>query len=327
MANGSKTQAISELIEQAVEYDDFPDWEDLSQAALQEITTSRGIDFATVVYYDRLRRSTHHAPVIDSIDTHQASRQIPDWNDDQVLALVPGSFYREYPYAGADGALVREVAEKLGLNAVLVATDGQGLPAANGQLVADWITNESSNQIILASICTGAACVLDALQQLRGSEDVSKVVIWLNICGLVQGTPLSNWVHASRWRKWTYQIFMRLQHLNFQLVSEMRWQPTAAAEAWIPPELPLIHVQGVPLSGDMTNRLTTTCRRRIAAWGPNDGIFLLADTMDLPGFIYPVWGTDHYMRPSWRMKKVVAGLLRYIHSTTMAPKMRLAAGR
>jgi hypothetical protein len=39
---------------------------------------------------------------------------------------------------------------------------------------------------------------------------------------------------------------------------------------------------------------------------------VLADACAVPGLIYPVWGSDHYMRPVWELRSLAGALLTHL---------------
>jgi hypothetical protein len=53
--------------------------------------------------------------------------------------------------------------------------------------------------------------------------------------------------------------------------------------------------------------------RRLAAQGPNDAAGnLLGDLSRLPGWIYPLWGVDHYMEPAAAVQPILDRLLNFL---------------
>ena len=64
-----------------------------------------------------------------------------------------------------------------------------------------------------------------------------------------------------------------------------------------PQSIQYIHVVPIPLQAHLQSMLRSR-HRKLKQYGPNDGIVPVADVCALPGYIYPVWGVDHFMRTS-----------------------------
>src|SRR5262249_5235096 len=83
-----------------------------------------------------------------------------------------------------------------------------------------------------------------------------------------------------------------------------------AAELVLPSWLRVVHVVAFPLSFHLRSRRSRRGYRRLAALGPNDGGgILLGDLCRLPGLIYPVWGTDHYLEPGLDVHPLIRRML------------------
>jgi hypothetical protein len=72
----------------------------------------------------------------------------------------------------------------------------------------------------------------------------------------------------------------------------------------------MITVIGFPLKQHMTSRLSRSCHRTLAQWGPTDGTTSLSDLVGWPGDVYPAWGMDHYFRPEAEARNLIAAVLR-----------------
>jgi hypothetical protein len=68
----------------------------LSSDSLARIARDRGIDFATALFYDRIRRSPEHGPFITEVEALE-----PDIHTLPRLAgkilIAPSAYYREHP--------------------------------------------------------------------------------------------------------------------------------------------------------------------------------------------------------------------------------------
>src|SRR5438477_9062759 len=65
---------------------------ELTGAALAEVTAARGVDFATALLYERMRRSDRHGPFIRRIDGLLDEPPRAGAKVDVLLAVAPGMF-------------------------------------------------------------------------------------------------------------------------------------------------------------------------------------------------------------------------------------------
>ncbi|HEX2078791.1 MAG TPA: hypothetical protein VHG08_13805, partial [Longimicrobium sp.] len=132
----------------------------------------------------------------------------------------------------------------------------------------------------------------------EGGEARGKVRAWINVCGLVHGTPLVDALFAAPWwRRMAVRAFLARWGAGFELIRELRNAPGSplAARATAPDGVYVVNVVACPLSIHVSGSIAKR-HRQLAALGPNDGSTLLHDAIVDGGVIYPVWGADHYFR-------------------------------
>ncbi|MDQ5851344.1 MAG: hypothetical protein M3380_04590, partial [Chloroflexota bacterium] len=134
---------------------------------------------------------------------------------------------------------------------------------------------------------------------LEGSSPaLDNVRVWVQICGLVRGTPLVDLYLNGSWpRRALTRGYLLAAGASLDLLRELSHARGAllASPARLPPGLLVINVVGFPLTSHLSG--TTRARhRQLAARGPNDGSTLLRDAIIKPGLVYPMWGADHYFR-------------------------------
>jgi hypothetical protein len=309
--------AERELLARVAEWPHFCDWRDLTYPVLARLAAEQGMDFATALLYDRLRRSTDHGPFIRRIDELLAGPPSFDRNLDLLLAVAPGAYYRELPKAGGDGSKLREQAAAFGCRTTVIPTHSMGTVAENGRILFDWLSEGRAERVVLASISKGAADIKAALTLPGAAEAFRPVVAWLNLSGLPNGTPIANWLFERRLATLFYRAAFWWKGLDIEVLRQCAWGPGAVLDfPWrLPPHIRLISVAGFPLRRYMSSGALATYQRRLAPRGPNDGLLLLADVCSLPGLVYPVWGADHNLRPAWDIRRLVAALAFYLAET------------
>jgi hypothetical protein len=307
------------LLRRAADWPEYEHWSELTAEVLREIATLCGIDFATALLYDRIVRSPEHGPFLQQLESLPVEAAGSGRRLDATVVIVPGAFYIEHPHTGADGRLLREEAAKFGCRAELIPLASFGLLTENARRICDWLSGRPGENLILVSLSKGGADVKMALAEPDGARAFRNVVVWVNLCGLVNGTPLVTWLFAHRLRTLWYRLLFWSRGYNFEVIRELGRDCGGPLDSdlQLPRHVKVINVVGFPLARHMSNSLARRCYRRLRAAGPNDGAgILLADVCRLPGLVYPVWGADHYLRPAWGdVRNVAARLLHYLRDT------------
>lgn len=314
MAFSAKSSRIEEegaLRVRASTFPECPSFALLTAEKLREITAREGVDFATVLLYDRVIHSPQHSPFIARIDQWQSNHGP---NRDVIVAVVPAAFYKENPDSGADGRLIREEAVRLGLPCELIPLASTGTLAENSQAILKWLAENRGKKIILISVCKGGADVKFALGSTNGQERFDDVLAWVNICGTLNGSPVAELLLATKTRFFLAWLYCKCRGRNLTFLRELVPSPQGplSAALKLPASMRLINLVGFPLRRHLTNRFMRQCHRFVSRQGPTDGGVLLADACHLPGVIYPVWGADHYLRPEARARRIIASVLEYL---------------
>jgi hypothetical protein len=310
----STTEPDRELRQRAAKYPDFSCLSDLTSDVLRQVTADCGIDFATALLCDRLLNSDKHGTAIKRLDQlrqtqHQSVRSIP-----VTFAIAPGAFHEEFPHTGADGRLLRQEAERYGCRTAMIPVPSTGTLSGNAAVIRDWLDSQPDGKIILASVSKGGSDVKVALSMKNSAHAFRNVLAWINVCGILDGSPMVNWLHSKRLRMLCIRSLFWLRGYDFRVIRDLRRGPGSPLdfELQLPDHMKMITVVGFPLTEHMTNRLSRNFRNRIAPLGPNDGSVMLGDACHLPGHVYPVWGADHYMRPSWELRTLAAAILQFL---------------
>jgi hypothetical protein len=306
-----------ELLDRAAEWPEFLSWKELTQPVLARLARERGIDFATALLYDRLRRSPEHGPLIRRVDELLIRPPPFAARMDVLLALAPGAYYRELPRAGGDGRVLREQVAAYGCRTEVIPTLSMGSVAENGRIIHGWLRERPHERIILASISKGAADIKAALTLPGAEAAFAPVAAWLNLSGLLGGTPIANWLFERRLATLFYRAAFWWKGLDMEVLRQTTWGPGAVLDfPWtLPAPVKLISVAGFPLCRHLSSKALRRYHDRLAPRGPNDGLLLLADPCALPGSVYPVWGADHNLRPAWDVRRLIAALAFYLAET------------
>lgn len=292
----------------------------LTPERLREVTAREGCDFATALLHRRIVESERHGPFLRALgETRETSRMTG-----VRVAIVPGAFYRENPRTGADGRVAREVAAQIGLPVVLIPVSSTGSLTENARLIAEWLLAHREDPLILVSVSKGGSDLKIALAQPDAAQVFERVVGWVNLCGILDGTPMADWLLSAHLLARANRFVYRIRGRSLDFLGDMRRFPGCALDfpLTLPAHLRAVHVVGFPLRRHLRSGLARRCHSRLESFGPNDGSILLADTPHWPGQLCPVWGADHYLRPRTDERPLLAALLRAFASSDCIPGAR-----
>jgi hypothetical protein len=278
------------------------------------------IDRATTALYESVRSSPRHGPlirVIESDDPFHVEGARPR------IVVMPGAFHEQHAHTGADGRRIFELAQQLGWVAEKVAVPSLGSMVNNAAALVEFLARRrekwDGEPVILVSLSKGAADVRAALERPDAASELRDVRTWINISGIITGTPLIAWLRARPIRCLGVRLLLRYRGQRWAELDELRHGPGSplSRPLALPPTMRAIHIAGFPNVRDLSNNWARRGHARLAPLGPNDGGgILLRDLVDLPGQLYPVRGADHYLTPPWDIRPL---LLRILLAAASAP--------
>lgn len=289
----------------------------LTPACLAEIARARGLEFATAVFHEAALRVQTNAGFFASLEHAEVRRaELPD-----LIAVVPGAFYRERPCTGADGARVLAIARDIGCAAAIIPIPGFGRLEDNARIIARWLAARREHRITIVTLSKGGPDLKRALALSEASSAFAHVQLWVSFSGIVQGTPLIAWLRARPLRWWGVRMALWLRRHPAGTLNDLTHEPGAPLASWpqLPEHLRIVHICGVPLRQHLSHPSAPVAYDRLAALGPNDGGGVLLGSLSrVPGIVCPVWGADHYLQPAWN----ATPLLRDIVIAALTPAAR-----
>ena len=289
---------------------------DLTAERLALLARTEGLDFATALLYDRLTRVPANAEFLRAAEEDQA----PVALNADLVAVVPGAFHADRRRTGADGARIIAIARQAGCEACVIPTPSFGGLDESARRIVDFLRDQRHRRILLVSLSKGGAEVKRALSLPETGEAFGKVGSWVSLSGMVQGTPLIGWLRQRPWRWWGIRGWLWWRGHGGQAMRDLRHQ----SGGWptLPPHLRVVHAYGFPLGRHLAHPWAGRGYERLAPLGPNDGGgILLADLVRLPGIVCPLWGVDHYLRPSWDMEPLLQRII-YASSAIIQPRSK-----
>jgi len=278
------------------------------------------LDDATREMYMRLRAEERNRPLIAAME----SSDVPPLADARGLriVLVPGIFYEDYPETGADGAELRRVADQAGVRFDIVPLKGtEGLDAA-ADLIEEWLLRlPADSRVLLFTLSKGSAEVRHALSRHKVSspeysrvhDAFRRVRAWVSISGSPFGSPQFELVLQRALPRAVFTTLFWFKRWNMSgLRDVLRYRPSGPFV--LPMHVQFVQIAACPLQVHLCDRRSKRFRKRLAAYGPNDGFSVLEVLVVLPGSFYIVWGADHYLRGAFdlpgRLTRLIAFLAR-----------------
>jgi hypothetical protein len=281
---------------------------------IQEIAAREGIDAATTQLFQSVVESPQHGPFIRRVDEICQRIEPSRWKSEAPLIIVPGAFYRENPRSGADGYILREQAERLGCPTGIIPIASRGPLKQNARIICDWLLEHRGRPVILASLSKGGADVKMALAEPDATEAFKNVAAWVNLCGILSGTPMAEWLLSRNPAALLNRLYYTLRGQGLGFLRDLGYGAGRPLdfELQLPPHMTMVTIAGFPLREHLTTALARRCHRRLTHLGPNDGSLILSDVCALPGLLYPIWGADHYLRPQTDVNQLVLAVLQHL---------------
>lgn len=285
-----------------------------SRDELNEVAAEFSVDFAALFLADRLLASTCNRALAEafaqSLDDKSAS--LPDTSRFLML-FVPGWDYVDNgALTGADFAEPRRLVSALGIENRLVELAPTASVEENAGMVAAAISQGagSGKEILLAGASSAAPAIHLAIGDMLGDAERRAVRAWLNLSGLLQGSPvvdhyrqkLPRWVFAAVawWNDWKLESLLSMGTVP----RRARFERLA-----VDPGTLVINYLGVPLSGQLS-RYTRESYVLLRPLGPNDGLTLLTDAFMPGGLTIVALGSDHFLSEDPRINQKAVALLK-----------------
>ncbi len=274
------------------------------------LAAERGIDAATEALLQAVLADPENASFLDEL-AQAGARELPtSRGSEPIVWIAPAAFYREYPRFQGDGLAVRRVARKLGLEARVLPSRSTGSVSDNARRIAEALALVPDGSAIVVSLSKGGADLRLAFE--REPKLARKTPLWLQIGGLLRGTPVVNELQRGGWlQRGLLRGYLALTIADPALVTEMQRGPDTLLSR--PPRAPegvrVVNVVGFPLSTELRGRVRGR-HARLAHLGPNDGMGVLCDAIVEPGVVVPIRGADHYFRSS-AVPPAVEAILRW----------------
>ncbi len=237
-----------------------------------------------------------------------------------TVLFVPGWLYLRHPETGA--SLEREITtlRRAGVDARRIGTDENGSVEENARVIAAAIHDARAERLLLVSASKGGPEVMLALDSLLDPKDLPRIAAWVNVGGILGGTPLAD-QSLTVPRRWLTGILL-LRHCEG--VASMTSVNASRRRKRVPTNIVVINFIAVPLSGDVTARARDGyCALR--PYGPNDGLTLITEAIVPGAATITSLGSDHFFQKIPPEKRAIA-LLETVLDLEADKKIHQATG-
>lgn len=269
-----------------------------SRDDLKAISTELSVDFASLFLVDRLLSSGCNRQLNETFARYVDGTiaAVPDPSAYRVL-FVPGWDYVENGHVtGADFAQPRKLATGFGLDNVLVELPPTGSVEENARVLAASIAKHAATgkRLLLAGASSAGPAIHLALGEGLGRDESAAVKAWLNLGGILQGSPLVDYL--QRWpQRWLFNVVAWFKDWDRSAILSMGTAPSRERFQRLNPDprILVVNYLGVPLSGQV-GRFSRDKYPLLRAEGPNDGLTLAADVIAPDSLTIVALGRDHF---------------------------------
>ena len=275
----------------------FPERADLKQIAEQFSN-----DFAALYLADRLWQDQQNREVQKIFHQYllmpeQELYEPPVLAEDYVILLVPGWNYTNNGHVtGSDFAAPRRLLDRLGIENHLLLVPPNGSVMQSARVIADAVLehSETDQRVIVVGASAAGPAIHYTLGKLLDQHELEHVVAWVNLGGILQGSPLID--YFQRWPQ-KFMLNMVLAFYGWDNDEIMTMSAAQSRERTkslnVPQHIVVINYMGLSLTGNLSS-LSAYKYPLIADQGPNDGLTPLVDIIAPNSLTLVATGSDHY---------------------------------
>jgi len=269
-----------------------------SRDELAALSKTYSVDFAALFFADRLLAHKCNRALNQRFNDYVANPHKRAANTAQYVVLfVPGWDYVANGHlTGANFAEPRRLATAFGLENELVPISPTGSVEENARIVARTVNERvaSGKKILIAGASSAGPAIHLALGDVLSKRDLQAVKAWINLGGILQGTPLID--YAQHWPQiWLFDLVSWWREWNRDAVMSMGTGPSQKrfTRLRIDADVLIINYVGIPLSGQLS-KFARDKYPLLRDAGPNDGLTLLTDAIAPKSHTVVAVGRDHF---------------------------------
>jgi len=288
-----------------------------SREELKEISQAFSVDFAALFLADRLLNNECNKDLNQRFERYVKNEATVDAkvaSSYQVL-FVPGwDYVKNGDTSGADFVKPRELATESGFENYLVPLPSTGSVEEGANVLAAEIARHarSGKKIILVGSSSAGPVIQLALGERLDEQELSSIKAWLNLGGILQGSPLVEYFE-KRPQRWWFDLVVWYKGWDKKAIRSMG---TAASRRrfsrlHLHSDIVVLNYMGIPLSGQLS-RYARAGYWILRSYGPNDGLALLTDEIAPDSLTVVALGNDHYFAEDPEIDKKTVALMKLV---------------
>jgi len=288
-----------------------------SRDELKAISVALSVDFAALFFADQLLQDSCNK-TLNRLFAHYLEQDV---RVDSTLAaayqilFVPGwDYVSSGGLTGSDFARPRELATLAGFENHLVRLPPTGSVEAGAMVVAAEISRlrRSGKKILLAGTSSAGPAIHLALGELLDDRERSAVKVWLNLGGILRGTPLVDYFETLPQRV-LLDFYAVAKGWDRQAIPSMGTVASRKrfSRLQLNSDLVVINYVGIPLSGQLS-QYGGTGYRMLRTDGPNDGVVLVTDVIAPDSLSVVALGSDHFFAEDPQIDRKTLALIRLV---------------
>lgn len=282
--------------------------------ALGRISEEFSVDFAALFWGHQVLSLPENSGIQDSFVRHLEETRAGRKGiraENHLAILVPGLDYvKNGPVTGADLKSQIGILRELKVEVEFVAIPPLGSVEENAALVAQAIRSHPDRKLLVAGPSSAGPAIHLALAKLLSPEETRPVAAWVNLGGILQGSPVIDWMDAGitypLWRTVLWSQGWRHSAFRSMRADESRKR---AETLVLPGHIQVINYIGLSLSGDIS-RFAKDKYCIMRPLGPNDGLALLPDMMAPRSRTIVAPSSDHFFAEDPLIKEKTVSLLK-----------------
>ncbi|PJZ71193.1 hypothetical protein CH373_01380 [Leptospira perolatii] len=280
---------------------------------LKNISQEYSVDFATLFFANRLLMQDGNRILqeefLRNLDKVRWGESIP-MKTDVLIMLVPGYDYAKNGHVtGADFAKPRKLLEDAGYNVEFIDIDPLGGVEENAEYIAEKIRRVHGKRIAIAGASSGGPAIHLALGKLLSVNETTQVKAWLNLGGILQGSPLLD-KFSSGLKGLLFSTILWLKGWERSKFETMRASTSRRrfTTLKLPGHIAVYNYLGLSLSGNVS-RFGRDKYKMMRSDGPNDGLTLLPDIVAPNSLSILSPNTDHFFAEDPEIEQKTLALL------------------
>lgn len=287
-----------------------------SREELKSISRVFSVDFASLFLADRLLNNECNKKLNRSFAGYLENAATVDTSavSSYLLLFVPGWDYVENGHlTGADFAKPRELASEFGFENYLVALPPTGSVEESAAILAAEIVRHgrSGKKILLAGASSAGPVIHLVLGELLiDAQARGYVKAWLNLGGVLQGSPLVDYLEEGP-RRWLFNLIVWSKGWDKKAILGMSTKTSRErfSRLQIDADILVVNYLGIPLSGQLS-KYSRDKYPLLRPEGPNDGLTLLTDAMAPGSLTVVALGSDHFFAEDPRINEKTVALMK-----------------